>query len=136
MTALETVRRECRRCKRNLYGRCFFQAEDGIRDLGRSRGRGDVYKRQVPAVSTAASPANDRRRGVMLRIVLAARTVPILLEELALRNDDHIALHQYRGAHSAGPVLDGIIVDGVAGSVSYTHLTLPTIFSVLISGVH
>ena len=34
-------------------GRCvsvcmfFFQAEDGIRDLVRSRGLGDVYKRQV-----------------------------------------------------------------------------------------
>ena len=25
----------------------FFQAEDGIRDLVRSRGLGDVYKRQV-----------------------------------------------------------------------------------------
>ena len=25
----------------------FFQAEDGIRDLVRSRGRGDVYKRQA-----------------------------------------------------------------------------------------
>ena len=30
----------------------FFQAEDGIRDLVRSRGLGDVYKRQ----------AGDRRR--------------------------------------------------------------------------
>ena len=29
----------------------FFQAEDGIRDLVRSRGLGDVYKRQ---------PENDR----------------------------------------------------------------------------
>ena len=27
-------------------GFCFFQAEDGIRDLVRSRGLGDVYKRQ------------------------------------------------------------------------------------------
>ena len=26
---------------------CFFQAEDGIRDLVRSRGLGDVYKRQA-----------------------------------------------------------------------------------------
>ena len=26
----------------------FFQAEDGIRDLVRSRGLGDVYKRQNP----------------------------------------------------------------------------------------
>ena len=31
-------------------GMCFcFQAEDGIRDLVRSRGLGDVYKRQVLA---------------------------------------------------------------------------------------
>ena len=32
-----------------VSGRCFlcFQAEDGIRDLVRSRGLGDVYKRQV-----------------------------------------------------------------------------------------
>jgi len=29
----------------------FFQAEDGIRDLVRSRGLGDVYKRQVEATS-------------------------------------------------------------------------------------
>ena len=27
--------------------RVFFQAEDGIRDLVRSRGLGDVYKRQA-----------------------------------------------------------------------------------------
>ena len=32
---------------------CFFQAEDGIRDLVRSRGLGDVYKRQpmLPEIS-------------------------------------------------------------------------------------
>ena len=33
-----------------MFKRCicfFFQAEDGIRDLVRSRGLGDVYKRQV-----------------------------------------------------------------------------------------
>ena len=28
----------------------FFQAEDGIRDLVRSRGLGDVYKRQIPNI--------------------------------------------------------------------------------------
>ena len=34
----------------------FFQAEDGIRDLVRSRGLGDVYKRQAhhQVLSTAA----------------------------------------------------------------------------------
>ena len=31
----------------------FFQAEDGIRDLVRSRGLGDVYKRQVQSEKTA-----------------------------------------------------------------------------------
>ena len=31
----------------------FFQAEDGIRDLVRSRGLGDVYKRQVLRVRVA-----------------------------------------------------------------------------------
>ena len=30
----------------------FFQAEDGIRDLVRSRGLGDVYKRQVRKAAT------------------------------------------------------------------------------------
>ena len=28
----------------------FFQAEDGIRDLVRSRGLGDVYKRQIHSI--------------------------------------------------------------------------------------
>ena len=30
-----------------MSGVFFFQAEDGIRDLVRSRGLGDVYKRQI-----------------------------------------------------------------------------------------
>ena len=41
----------------------FFQAEDGIRDLVRSRGLGDVYKRQVPLrlvrADRAAGEAED-----------------------------------------------------------------------------
>ena len=37
-------------------GLCFFfQAEDGIRDLVRSRGLGDVYKRQVRGRRVARS---------------------------------------------------------------------------------
>ena len=32
------------------YASFFFQAEDGIRDLVRSRGLGDVYKRQIQKV--------------------------------------------------------------------------------------
>ena len=38
----------------------FFQAEDGIRDLVRSRGLGDVYKRQVKTWATGVF-ANRRR---------------------------------------------------------------------------
>ena len=38
----------------------FFQAEDGIRDLVRSRGLGDVYKRQM------------KERGAMTNLVWPA----------------------------------------------------------------
>ena len=41
---------------------CFyfvFQAEDGIRDLVRSRGLGDVYKRQVNTFEIVTSAGND-----------------------------------------------------------------------------
>ena len=34
-------------CTLMLFIFFFFQAEDGIRDLVRSRGLGDVYKRQL-----------------------------------------------------------------------------------------
>ena len=40
----------------------FFQAEDGIRDLVRSRGLGDVYKRQVVGM-LAQSGLDGRRLG-------------------------------------------------------------------------
>ena len=38
----------------------FFQAEDGIRDLVRSRGLGDVYKRQPIVVTAPTSTAKDK----------------------------------------------------------------------------
>ena len=68
----------------------FFQAEDGIRDLVRSRGLGDVYKRQA--------------LGMAWILAACGR------EEVA--------------ASAPAPVqpADEIYV----GSVSYTHLTLPT----------
>ena len=56
-----------------LFGICywdsiffFFQAEDGIRDLVRSRGLGDVYKRQGHGVSPSLVDENyheERQRG-------------------------------------------------------------------------
>ena len=55
----------------------FFQAEDGIRDLVRSRGLGDVYKRQAPVIIKAGSSAliflkkkmrlsNEKRNGIKM----------------------------------------------------------------------
>ena len=45
----------------------FFQAEDGIRDLVRSRGLGDVYKRQhlsLPAALLHHRPGDGQREGI------------------------------------------------------------------------
>ena len=38
----------------------FFQSEDGIRDLVRSRGLGDVYKRQEPKFLKRALKGDER----------------------------------------------------------------------------
>ena len=38
----------------------FFQAEDGIRDLVRSRGLGDVYKRQIKIYTVAEMVAAEK----------------------------------------------------------------------------
>ena len=115
----------------------FFQAEDGIRDLVRSRGLGDVYKRQ--SLGSVSFPHAEKGRGVaqehwqndlyeQLALGSAAQTNPIaasLLESLddqrfkALRDTVLDEAHLYPGAVAleigCGP-----------GTVSYTHLTLPT----------
>ena len=42
----------------------FFQAEDGIRDLVRSRGLGDVYKRQIVSRRLVRRRVVEGRRDV------------------------------------------------------------------------
>ncbi len=57
----------------------FFQAEDGIRGLVRSRGLGDVYRRQLYLV--LASTAHDSAQGftiIMLWFVLPLLAVTII----------------------------------------------------------
>ena len=44
----------------------FFQAEDGIRDLVRSRGLGDVYKRQVVSRDRQSAIENGSKIGIPL----------------------------------------------------------------------
>ena len=47
----------------------FFQAEDGIRDLVRSRGLGDVYKRQILIIVFMTVDACEL--AVIVRVVVA-----------------------------------------------------------------
>ena len=51
----------------------FFQAEDGIRDLVRSRGLGDVYKRQVVARVEIDVAHTVRRQSIREALVEVAR---------------------------------------------------------------
>ena len=64
----------------------FFQAEDGIRDLVRSRGLGDVYKRQgqcaVPQVRHRDGFRSAGRRGSGVSYQEPARVIPHLQPEL------------------------------------------------------
>ena len=72
----------------------FFQAEDGIRDLVRSRGLGDVYKRQ---------------------------------------SGHHVRWQWQEQLRAPGFARSGANAPGARARlvpVSYTHLTLPTIYSV------
>ena len=83
----------------------FFQAEDGIRDLVRSRGLGDVYKRQVLV-------------GHLGEGVLDPPSVDLVRADgasLVVRDEKR------RGRH-----LDAVEAPHGLEAVSYTHLTLPT----------
>ena len=83
----------------------FFQAEDGIRYAQESRGLGDVYKRQahgLEIITPASAGAGIYQHAGMT----AAEFIPIGLVSLNV------------------PDL------GDSLPVSYTHLTLPTIYSV------
>ena len=61
----------------------FFQAEDGIRDLVRSRGLGDVYKRQSQrGAGVAGAGCGHNGRALLLRFHQDQRAGAIL--ELSL----------------------------------------------------
>ena len=52
---------------KTVYVFFFFQAEDGIRDLVRSRGLGDVYKRQVMSFVIQAISSALQQKGAVHR---------------------------------------------------------------------
>ena len=55
----------------------FFQAEDGIRDLVRSRGLGDVYKRQVQALAANTHELMHKDAPARLAQWLRLRCMPV-----------------------------------------------------------
>ena len=57
----------------------FFQAEDGIRDLVRSRGLGDVYKRQAEIIKALAAAHGVKLNAAKLLFISRAQ----LYEKLA-----------------------------------------------------
>ena len=81
-----------------VFGFFFFQAEDGIRDLVRSRGLGDVYKRQAIICSGL--------KGFTIHPVAPAAWPAFFLSSEA----------------SVVSIKMGVNLS----AVSYTHLTLPT----------
>ena len=60
----------------------FFQAEDGIRDLVRSRGLGDVYKRQELGVGDPVCDAGSRPGRNVDSAAIDHR--PVAVEDLSL----------------------------------------------------
>ena len=72
---------------------CFlFQAEDGIRDLVRSRGLGDVYKRQqqqrVRATDAATRAAYGRRPALQQYHPPVTSVAPVSYTHLTLPTSD------------------------------------------------
>ena len=67
-----------------LCGRFFFfQAEDGIRDLVRSRGLGDVYKRQI-ARSTDVAQGAAFLVWLIFLLFLDLILLGVMIQELSL----------------------------------------------------
>ena len=98
----------------------FFQAEDVIRDLVRSRGLGDVYKRQNPGVPRVLFhelqyPGDSPVRAEVGRMIEAYS------KRLAL------LFTQAKTAGELPPDLDATLAPV---PVSHTHLTLLMIFPV------
>ena len=88
---LRVSSRPVRRCHRTVFF-FFFQAEDGIRDLVRSRGLGDVYKRQAAARPAPSEPevgrAADHRPGRPRTGRSAHRAGPVSYTHLTLPTSD------------------------------------------------
>ena len=70
----------------------FFQAEDGIRDLVRSRGLGDVYKRQILLIGPTGCGktylAQTLAKRLNVPFAVADATAPVSYTHLTLPTSD------------------------------------------------
>ena len=89
----------------------FFQAEDGIRDLVRSRGLGDVYKRQTEGVTLDFKADGVRRLAELAFSVnettenIGARRLYTVMEKLL----EEVAFDA--GSHGKALTIDTAYVD-------------------------
>ena len=94
-----------------------FQAKDGIRDLVRSRGLGDVYKRQVLNLLEGAilehNTSSNNNAGVKANM--------LYFPSLRWQNIERILDNNL-----ASWMEEICLLTSRAAPVSYTHLTLPT----------
>ena len=94
----------------------FLQAEDGIRDLVRSRGLGDVYKRQ----------ANSEPMSLIDRFLFASSITCAFSTQVCAH--EGMWLPTLLQAIEGNMRTEGLLIsaEDIYSSVSYTHLTLPT----------
>eukprot|EP00831_Metopus_contortus_P074885 TRINITY_DN6844_c0_g1_i5.p1 TRINITY_DN6844_c0_g1~~TRINITY_DN6844_c0_g1_i5.p1 ORF type:complete len:145 (-),score=37.35 TRINITY_DN6844_c0_g1_i5:3-437(-) len=106
----------------------FFQAEDGIRDVERSRGLGDVYKRQIISriIAVGSIPTLSLFDGTetLINKLLPQIGLTLIFFKFSARQFSRFAF-----GYCNYPMYSALI------PVSYTHLTLPTILLVQISVV-
>ena len=95
----------------------FFQAEDGIRVLVRSRGLGDVYKRQVSVPVWVTEAEGFSTSEPVSDLLITSGSMTDLLPVFASDSSPIKICELGRTVKKNCPV-------------SYTHLTLPTIYSV------
>eukprot|EP00656_Telonema_subtile_P025732 TRINITY_DN27770_c0_g1_i1.p1 TRINITY_DN27770_c0_g1~~TRINITY_DN27770_c0_g1_i1.p1 ORF type:complete len:313 (+),score=81.45 TRINITY_DN27770_c0_g1_i1:1-939(+) len=86
----------------------FFQAEDGIRDLVRSRGLGDVYKRQVLMESEQAISASSSDSQYTTRIFEALSMIMVNQLQSIVRKSIDSYLNLFRTYSPDAPLCGGI----------------------------
>ena len=107
----------------------FFQAEYGIRARVRSRGLGDVYKRQ--GLRRAPSPrALGRQCSASGHQATGSALTPEGKRAMKITNVEVSVLEEIAFPTPISPAWQPSGTWRGVSSVSYTHLTLPTIYSV------